>query len=46
MIRYYESSGLTPKVVRSESGYRHYGENDVHTLHLVRRIRRPREGSL
>lgn len=39
MIRYYESIGLVPKVVRTESGYRIYSETDVHTLRFVRRAR-------
>ncbi len=39
MIRYYESIGLIPSTVRSESGYRHYQPNDIHALRFVRRAR-------
>lgn len=39
MIRYYESIGLVPKVVRTESGYRVYSDNDIHRLRFVRRAR-------
>jgi len=39
MIRYYESIGLIPKIVRTESGYRVYGDHDVHTLRFIRRAR-------
>jgi Cu(I)-responsive transcriptional regulator len=39
MIRYYESIGLIPQAVRSDSGYRHYTDNDIHTLRFVRRSR-------
>lgn len=39
MIRWYEETGLLPPVARSESGYRHYGPADLHTLRFVRRAR-------
>jgi Cu(I)-responsive transcriptional regulator len=39
MIRWYEARGLLPPAERSESGYRHYTEADVHTLRFVRRAR-------
>jgi Cu(I)-responsive transcriptional regulator len=39
MIRYYESIGLIEAVVRTESGYRVYQENDIHILKFVRRCR-------
>lgn len=39
MIRYYESIRLIPPPARSESNYRHYTSNDVHTLSFVRRAR-------
>ncbi|GAA4331119.1 Cu(I)-responsive transcriptional regulator [Variovorax defluvii] len=39
MVRHYESLGLMPKVHRTESGYRQYTANDVHTLRFIRRAR-------
>lgn len=39
MIRHYETLGIIPKVGRSDSGYRIYSENDVHTLRFIRHAR-------
>ncbi len=39
MVRHYESLGLLEPVARTESGYRQYGEADVHTLRFIRRAR-------
>jgi Cu(I)-responsive transcriptional regulator len=39
MVRHYESLGLLPAVHRTESGYRQYGEREVHTLKFIRRAR-------
>ncbi len=40
MIRYYESVGLLPPVVRTAAGYRVYGPREVHALRFVRQSRR------
>jgi MerR family copper efflux transcriptional regulator len=39
MIRHYEDIGLLPRVDRTASGYRLYGEADLHRLRFVRRAR-------
>ena len=39
MIRHYEDTGLVPKAGRTMSGYRIYGEDEVHVLRFVRRAR-------
>lgn len=39
MIRHYESVKLLPAAQRSASGYRMYGDTDVHTLKFIRRAR-------
>ncbi|MBC7386158.1 MAG: Cu(I)-responsive transcriptional regulator [Cryobacterium sp.] len=39
MIRHYEAIGLVPKVRRTDSGYRTYDANDVHSLSFIRRSR-------
>lgn len=36
MIRHYEELGLLREAQRTESGHRHYEQNDVHTLHFIR----------
>ncbi len=39
MIRHYEEVGLVPAPPRTDAGYRQYSENEVHTLHFIRRSR-------
>lgn len=39
MVRHYEGLGLLPPVSRTESGYRQYGEADIHTLRFIKRSR-------
>lgn len=39
MIRHYESIGLLAAARRTESGYRVYGQDDVHVLRFVHRAR-------
>ena len=39
MVRHYESLGLLPPVARTDSGYRLYGDADVHTLRFIKRAR-------
>jgi MerR family copper efflux transcriptional regulator len=39
MIRHYEQIGLLPEAQRSFSGYRQYGDKDLHTLRFIRQAR-------
>ena len=39
MIRHYEQIGLVDAAARRESGYRDYGERDIHTLRFIARAR-------
>ncbi len=39
MVRHYESLGLLPRVARTDSGYRRYGEGELHTLRFIRHAR-------
>lgn len=39
MIRHYESLGLLHAIGRTDSGYRQYGEAEIHTLRFIKRCR-------
>ncbi len=39
MIRHYESVGLFPEAVRTDSGYRQYSDKEVMTLRFIRHSR-------
>ncbi len=39
MIRHYESLGLLPEPVRSESGYRYYQSKDIQQLRFIKQAR-------
>jgi len=39
MIRHYEKIGLVEPAARRESGYRDYGQRDVHSLRFIARAR-------
>jgi Cu(I)-responsive transcriptional regulator len=40
MIRHYEAIGLIPEAARTGSGYRTYGEPEVHKLRFIRQARK------
>jgi len=37
-IRFYERNALLPRPLRTEGGFRQYGESDVDTLAFIRRV--------
>lgn len=39
MVRHYEGLGLLSAVARTDSGYRQYGDADIHTLRFIKRSR-------
>jgi MerR family copper efflux transcriptional regulator len=39
MIRHYEGMALLPAARRTDSGYRQYGQNDIHALRFIRHSR-------
>jgi Cu(I)-responsive transcriptional regulator len=39
MIRHYEEIGLLPRISRTASNYRHYGDSEVHVLRFIKRSR-------
>lgn len=39
MIRHYEGLGLFPEAARTDSGYRQYGQKELHQLRFIRHAR-------
>lgn len=39
LIRHYESIGLIPRAIRTDSGYRVYSKNDIQFLRFIKRAR-------